>query len=142
MTIFYPQLSPALRNRFTEIWCPLSGDRDDMVAIMEHNLNQQVKLGDARASGIANAIMDFIEWFSNNDFGKRYGFQNVNFGNMLTWFKIIPTSFLDYAPLKFFNNKYICPNYRQKMCRVQYLIHRKYHFDKCPLITGFTVHLY
>ena len=32
------QLSPALRNRFTEIWCPLSHDADDYVAIIEHNI--------------------------------------------------------------------------------------------------------
>ena len=70
------QLSPALRNRFTEIWCPQSGERSDLVSIIEHNLRTGIHLNQAEAgkdaaSGIGDAIMNFITWFINNDFGRR-----------------------------------------------------------------------
>lgn len=32
------QLSAALSNRFTEIWCPANDNREDLVSIIEHNL--------------------------------------------------------------------------------------------------------
>ena len=32
------QLSPALTNRFTEIWCPQTNSRSDLVQIIQHNL--------------------------------------------------------------------------------------------------------
>lgn len=38
------QLSPALRNRFTEIWCPQSNTRSDLVQIVQHNLRSGLSL--------------------------------------------------------------------------------------------------
>ena len=38
------QLSPALRNRFTEIWCPPSNVRADLVKIIEHNIKPGITL--------------------------------------------------------------------------------------------------
>lgn len=38
------QLSPALRNRFTEIWCPQSNSRSDLVQIIQHNLRSGLSL--------------------------------------------------------------------------------------------------
>ncbi len=32
------QLSPALRNRMVEIWCPVAGSRKSYQLIVEHNL--------------------------------------------------------------------------------------------------------
>lgn len=49
---FFAQLSPALRNRFTEIWCPQSNSRSDLVQIIQHNLRSGLsidgKLGGSR----------------------------------------------------------------------------------------------
>lgn len=39
------QLSPALRNRFTEIWCPQSTKREDLIQIINHNLRPGLSLG-------------------------------------------------------------------------------------------------
>ena len=57
----------------TEIWCPLSLDREDLVKIIEHNLATGILLvrQNSNSSGIGEAIMDFVEWFSNNDFAGR-----------------------------------------------------------------------
>lgn len=43
LTVF-AQLSPALRNRFTEIWCPQSNSRSDLVQIIQHNLRSGLSL--------------------------------------------------------------------------------------------------
>lgn len=42
--IVCPQLSPALRNRFTEIWCPQSNGRSDLLQIIQHNLRPGLSL--------------------------------------------------------------------------------------------------
>ncbi|KAL0624205.1 LOW QUALITY PROTEIN: Midasin [Plecturocebus cupreus] len=39
------ELSPALRNRFTEIWCPQSTSREDLIQIINHNLRPGLCLG-------------------------------------------------------------------------------------------------
>ena len=68
------QLSPALRNRFTEIWCPLSHDADDYVAIIEHNIRlpADVTRNAAGQTGIGRMMVEFTAWFQNNDFSRRY----------------------------------------------------------------------
>ncbi|XP_040284697.1 midasin isoform X1 [Bufo bufo] len=66
------ELSPALRNRFTEIWCPQSNDRLDLVEIIKHNLNPEMSLtfSDDYGAVLADVIMDFIEWLTNQEFGR------------------------------------------------------------------------
>ena len=70
---FIIQLSPALRNRFTEIWCPPSNQRQDLIDIIEHNLNSGIHLSNQEdgTSGVGRAIMEFVDWFTNNELGKR-----------------------------------------------------------------------
>ncbi|XP_041660686.1 midasin isoform X2 [Cheilinus undulatus] len=62
------ELSPALRNRFTEIWCPQSNSRSDMVQIIQHNLRSGLSLD---GGDIAELMLDFIEWLTQQDFGRR-----------------------------------------------------------------------
>lgn len=45
------QLSPALRNRFTEIWCPQSNGRDDLIQIVKHNLHPGLSLTGMKCQG-------------------------------------------------------------------------------------------
>ncbi|XP_061609171.1 midasin isoform X3 [Phyllopteryx taeniolatus] len=61
------ELSPALRNRFTEIWCPQSNDRTDLYQIIQHNLRPGLSLD---GGDIADLILDFIEWLTLQDFGR------------------------------------------------------------------------
>uniref|UniRef100_A0A8C3UQS1 Midasin n=1 Tax=Catharus ustulatus TaxID=91951 RepID=A0A8C3UQS1_CATUS len=67
------ELSPALRNRFTEIWCPQSNGRDDLIQIVKHNLHPGLSLGAKNHKGadIAELMMDFVEWLTNQEFGRQ-----------------------------------------------------------------------
>uniref|UniRef100_A0A663DUU3 Midasin n=1 Tax=Aquila chrysaetos chrysaetos TaxID=223781 RepID=A0A663DUU3_AQUCH len=67
------ELSPALRNRFTEIWCPQSNGRDDLIQIVKHNLHPGLSLGGINHQGadIAELMMDFVEWLTNQEFGRQ-----------------------------------------------------------------------
>ncbi|XP_056150027.1 midasin [Lampris incognitus] len=62
------ELSPALRNRFTEIWCPQSNSRSDLVQIIQHNLRTGLSLD---GGDIAELMLDFIDWLMQQDFGRR-----------------------------------------------------------------------
>ncbi|KAL3884189.1 hypothetical protein ACJMK2_030409, partial [Sinanodonta woodiana] len=82
------ELSPALRNRFTEIWCPPADQRQDLIDIIEHNLLPGIHLCNQEdgTSGIGKAILDFVEWFSNNTLGKRC---TVSIRDLLSWVRFI-----------------------------------------------------
>uniref|UniRef100_A0A3B4AV04 Midasin n=1 Tax=Periophthalmus magnuspinnatus TaxID=409849 RepID=A0A3B4AV04_9GOBI len=62
------ELSPALRNRFTEIWCPQNNSRSDLLQIIHHNLHPGITL---KERDIAELMLDFIEWLIQQDFGCR-----------------------------------------------------------------------
>ncbi|ORX44311.1 P-loop containing nucleoside triphosphate hydrolase protein, partial [Piromyces finnis] len=53
------ELSPALRNRFTEIWVPQIVDDDDLLQIMNQNLTTEA------IQPFGKQILNFITWFSN-----------------------------------------------------------------------------
>lgn len=55
------ELSPALRNRFTEIWIPELTQRDDLVKIVEQHLATT-----APAQQWVEAMVDFFSWFNNS----------------------------------------------------------------------------
>ncbi|KAJ3293693.1 AAA ATPase midasin [Borealophlyctis nickersoniae] len=54
------ELSPALRNRFTEIWAPPVSDRDDSILIIEKKLHS----GNAAGPGWASKMLEFLDWFA------------------------------------------------------------------------------
>ena len=51
------ELSPALRNRFLEIWCPAENARDDLRAIVASMMPA------AATEAIVDAVVDFCLWF-------------------------------------------------------------------------------
>lgn len=53
------QLSPALRNRFTEIWCPQSNGRDDLIQIVKQNLHPGLSLGAINHEGRYFCVLVF-----------------------------------------------------------------------------------
>ncbi|CAB4255465.1 similar to Saccharomyces cerevisiae YLR106C MDN1 Huge dynein-related AAA-type ATPase (midasin), forms extended pre-60S particle with the Rix1 complex (Rix1p-Ipi1p-Ipi3p) [Maudiozyma barnettii] len=76
------ELSPALRNRFTEIWVPSMENFDDVNLIVSSRLLSGI-------SNIASAITDFSEWF-----GKKFGGGNATNGiislrDILAWVEFI-----------------------------------------------------
>lgn len=62
------ELSPALRNRFTEIWCESCTESDDLVSIMNRNLT----LPNDTLYNFGQKMMEFIEWFRSTEIGKRF----------------------------------------------------------------------
>ena len=94
------ELSPALRNRFTEIWCPQIASPGDMVSIIQHNLQPSIRFSDRTSNGdeddemdIANAMMTFTEWFICTDLGKKCV---VSIRDLLCWVNFMNTCSLSY----------------------------------------------
>ncbi|XP_066867568.1 midasin isoform X2 [Kogia breviceps] len=84
------ELSPALRNRFTEIWCPQSTSREDLTQIISHNLRPGLSLGrtDHKGSDIAEVMLDFIDWLTHQEFGRRCV---VSIRDILSWVNFMNT---------------------------------------------------
>ena len=59
----YFQLSPALRNRMTEVWCDVIHEVDDLIAIVEHSLNLRLS-----SVGIAFGTVMMLLKFTAVDF--------------------------------------------------------------------------
>ncbi|TKY90301.1 hypothetical protein EX895_000299 [Sporisorium graminicola] len=71
------ELSPALRNRFTEIWVPHVDIRADLIQI----INAQWK--DASLSAWTEPIIDFSEWFIHQIGGRDQS--GLGLRDLLTW---------------------------------------------------------
>nr|XP_035921041.1 midasin isoform X1 [Halichoerus grypus] len=84
------ELSPALRNRFTEIWCPQSTNREDLIQIISHNLRPGMSLGriDHKGADIAEVMLDFIDWLTHQEFGRRCV---VSIRDILSWVNFMNT---------------------------------------------------
>ncbi|GAB6026519.1 hypothetical protein CHUAL_012942 [Chamberlinius hualienensis] len=82
------ELSPALRNRFTEIWCPNHHSILDTVRIVEHNLHEKARLQDQikGTSEISEAIVEFVDWFQNNCSRSSSG---ISIRDILSWVDFI-----------------------------------------------------
>ncbi|XP_076823935.1 midasin-like isoform X3 [Clavelina lepadiformis] len=87
------ELSPALRNRMTEIWCEVVSKKEDLVAILEHNLHlcQADSKDDLilNSNLYANLIVNFVTWFKKTIFGKRF---IISIRDLLTWAKFMSIS--------------------------------------------------
>lgn len=74
------ELSPALRNRFTEIWVPAMSDIEDLVQIVKAKLVPG-------ARGYADGMISFAQWF-NNSFNTSAMFA-VSIRDVLAWASFI-----------------------------------------------------
>ncbi|KAG5308278.1 MDN1 protein, partial [Acromyrmex insinuator] len=79
------ELSPALRNRFTEVWCEGCMARSDLRDIIIHNLCIDLQTRES----IANAILRFTEWLQTTEVGKKL---TVSIRDVLTWVNFINIS--------------------------------------------------
>lgn len=80
------ELSPALRNRFTEIWVPSMEDFDDVKQIVNAKLTDGSK-------ELTSAVVEFSEWY-----GKRMGGGNATSGvislrDILAWVTFINSAY-------------------------------------------------
>ncbi|KAJ3224894.1 AAA ATPase midasin [Clydaea vesicula] len=59
------ELSPALRNRFTEVWAPQVSNQEDLLEIINSKFDHDTKRKDLlRSWNTAEKILQFIDWFS------------------------------------------------------------------------------
>lgn len=77
------ELSPALRNRFTEVWCEGCVARSDLHDIIAHNLRVESQ---TTKESVANAILEFTEWLHTTEVGKKL---TVSIRDVLTWVDFI-----------------------------------------------------
>ncbi|KAI9782381.1 MAG: hypothetical protein M1839_005254 [Geoglossum umbratile] len=74
------ELSPALRNRFTEIWVPSMSDHNDVLQIVNSKISEPARV-------FSEAIVQFARWFS-----ERYNFSAssaVSIRDVLAWVHFI-----------------------------------------------------
>ncbi|KFY35146.1 hypothetical protein V494_06163 [Pseudogymnoascus sp. VKM F-4513 (FW-928)] len=74
------ELSPALRNRFTEIWVPSLSEMEDVLQIVDSKLKAPTKK-------FAKPMVDFAEWF-----GKKYrssSTQSISVRDLLAWISFV-----------------------------------------------------
>eukprot|EP00794_Sanderia_malayensis_P000583 gene583-1243_t len=76
------ELSPALRNRFSEIWCPQSENPDDFISIVNHNIRID------SCDNFGMMMIKFIEWFKNTEAGQR---ATISIRDLLCWVDFINT---------------------------------------------------
>ncbi|OIW33500.1 midasin [Coniochaeta ligniaria NRRL 30616] len=57
------ELSPALRNRFTEIWVPAFSDEKDVLDIVSSKLSDRLKALSGTRKSVAQVVVEFSYWF-------------------------------------------------------------------------------
>lgn len=82
------ELSPALRNRFTEIWCDNATAREDLLKVLEKSVSRGISLGNQEdgSSGIGNSILDFTDWLKNSEVTNKFPF---SIRDLLSWVQFI-----------------------------------------------------
>lgn len=82
------ELSPALRNRFTEIWCDHVSSREDLLKVLEKSVGKGVALGNQEdcSSGIGSCILDFTEWLKSSEVTNKFPF---SIRDLLSWVQFI-----------------------------------------------------
>ncbi|PZC77928.1 hypothetical protein B5X24_HaOG202809 [Helicoverpa armigera] len=85
------ELSPALRNRFTEIWCDNDTSKEDLLKVLEKSVNKGVSLGNQEdgSSGIGTSILNFTEWLKNSEVTNKFPF---SIRDLLSWVHFINTT--------------------------------------------------
>ncbi|KAF2821352.1 midasin [Ophiobolus disseminans] len=82
------ELSPALRNRFTEIWVPAMSDLEDILQIVQSKLRLD-------AAQYAQAIVSFSQWF--NDKYNTSVSSSISIRDTLAWVSFVNNSPQDDA---------------------------------------------
>lgn len=80
------ELSPALRNRLTEIWCEPCTQDGDLVLIVDHNLDYALFGFPQEKISLGKAMLEFRNYFLASEFGKRATFSIRDY---LSWVQFI-----------------------------------------------------
>ena len=79
------ELSPALRNRFTEIWCPEIDTIEDTISMLVHN----IKLEGILAQEVCSRIVTFVDWFQSQPNSNNFP---ISKRDLLCWVEFINIS--------------------------------------------------
>lgn len=85
------ELSPALRNRFTEIWVPSMEDFDDVRQIVNSKLSPRLK-------HLSDAIVNFSKWYGNEIGGGDATSGVISLRDILSWINFINTAYTNEVP--------------------------------------------
>ncbi|GBP23274.1 Midasin [Eumeta japonica] len=82
------ELSPALRNRFTEIWCDSVTSKDDLLQVLEKSVNRDISLANQQdgTSGLGKNILDFTDYLKNTEVASKFPF---SIRDLLSWVNFI-----------------------------------------------------
>ncbi|XP_047493219.1 LOW QUALITY PROTEIN: midasin-like [Penaeus chinensis] len=84
------ELSPALRNRFTEIWCPkveIGRPSSGVLEIIEHNVKEGIILNsEDNTTGFGKAMFQFLEHFIRTELGSKCV---ISIRDLLSWVTFI-----------------------------------------------------
>jgi midasin len=80
------ELSPALRNRFVEIWCPAISARESFDLIILHNLKPDLKHPNSGGILWSNLMLDVMDWLQKLVFSTKTVF---SIRDLLTWVKFM-----------------------------------------------------
>jgi len=95
------ELSPALRNRFTEIWLPSVTSRADFLMLCESLLGKEAGLNQ-----VAKDIVDFAMWFIDEAFSCRI--PPLSTRDLVAWADFVKAVRLDLFPHCLFHPT-LCP---------------------------------
>ncbi|XP_050541449.1 midasin [Daktulosphaira vitifoliae] len=79
------ELSPALRNRLTEIWCVGCSDNDDLIQIIKRNF---LKFHDYNLY-LSESMTRFVNWLTITEPVKNYLKMNISIRDFLIWVQFI-----------------------------------------------------
>ncbi|KAG7342074.1 cobaltochelatase [Nitzschia inconspicua] len=104
------ELSPALRSRFTEIWVPSVGDREDFEIVVNRYLS--LNLGQERILELpllVNRMLNYIEWFNGficGDPSSPLTGHELSLRDVLSWTRFIVESQKSGNDLQLWNAYY------------------------------------
>lgn len=84
------ELSPALRNRFTEIWVPSMEDFEDVRQIVRAKLSDGVK-------HLTDVIVSYSKWYGNKMGGGDASSGVISLRDILAWITFINTAFAKHV---------------------------------------------
>lgn len=94
------ELSPALRNRFTEIWCSkveVNRVSSDVIRIIEHNIRKDIVLNqEENSNNWGKLMLQFLEHFTCTELGKKCV---LSIRDILSWVHFINKVTLEQACL-------------------------------------------
>jgi midasin len=78
------ELSPAMRNRFTEVWVPpISSSRSDLALIVDEKFVPQLQ------NTFTEPLLEFVDWFSNQPSNQK---RVVSLRDILSWVTFMNTT--------------------------------------------------